>query len=225
MKNVFKRLGAYFIDITIVSLVFIVLSNIKGINYQLDKYTEVYNEYVDVYEKYADEEIDDKEYEKEMVNLNYLMDKNSIITSILSIACLVGYFGIFQYSQNGKTIGKRIFKLQVVKSKEGNLNIGNYLIRCVVLNNIIFSIAGIICVLCLNKNDYNTARNIIANIEMIVQLLIMVTMFMSPENRGVQDYVAGTKVVDLTDQDEFSTLTKDKKIIDGEAVEVEKKEM
>lgn len=225
MKNVFKRLGAYFIDIIIISLIFLALSNIKGINYQLDEYTEVYDKYADVYEKYIEKEISAKEYKKEMVNLNYQMDKNSVITSILSIACIVGYFGIFQYSQNGKTIGKRVFKLQVVKATEGNLKVGNYFIRCVILYNIIFSIAGIICVLCLNKNDYNTAREIISNIEMIVQLLVIVTMFMSTENRGLQDYVSGTKVIDLTENDEFNKLnSEDKKIIDGEAVEVENKE-
>ena len=112
MKLVFKRLGAYIIDILIVSIITAILSNIGTINYQMDKYMDSYNKAIKVTEKYQKEEIKKSEYTKEIKKLSYKLEKNSTISTIISIAILLGYFGIFQYSCNGKTLGKRIFKLQ-----------------------------------------------------------------------------------------------------------------
>ena len=111
MKLVFKRLGAYIIDILIVTIIASILSNIGTLNYQMEKYMDTYNKIIKVTEKYEKKEIKKVEYTKEMEKLTYKLDKNSTITSIISLACIIGYFGIFQYSQNGRTLGKRIFKL------------------------------------------------------------------------------------------------------------------
>ena len=216
MKLVFKRFGAYIIDILIVSVVSALLSNIGTINYQLDKYVDTYDKVINVTEKYEKKEIKKKEYKIAMKNLSYTLDKNSTITSIISIACLIGYFGIFQYSQNGRTIGKRVFKLQVVKNKNGCLNLGNYLLRCLILNNIIFVIARLILIYTLSKNVYMNTSSYISNIQAIFQLLIIVSMLMSKENRGIHDYIAGTKIIDLKAGDELSNNKK--KVIDGEII-------
>ena len=205
MKLTFKRLGAYIIDILIVSVISAILSNIGTINYQLDKYVDTYDKVFELTEKL------------EMKNLTYKLDKNSTITSIISIACLIGYFGIFQYSSNGRTLGKRIFKLQIVKNKEGNLNLINYLLRSLILNNIVFIIARLILIYTLTKNTYMNVYNYITNIQAIFQLLIIVSILMSKEGRGIHDFIAGTKVIDLKETDEFSKGTK-KKVIEGEII-------
>lgn len=208
MKLVFKRLGAYIIDILIVSIISALLSNIGSINYQLDKYVKTYEKIVSVNEKYENKEITEEEYTDKVESLTYTLDKNSTITSIISIACLIGYFGIFQFSQNGRTVGKRIFKLQVKKYKEGTLNIGNYLLRVLILNNVLFNIVRLIFIYTMSKSLYMKSYGYLSNIQLIFQLLIIVSMFMSRENRGIHDLIAGTKVVDL----------KAENVIDGEIV-------
>lgn len=217
MKLMFKRLGAYIIDIFIVLIISSILSNIGSLNYQMDKYMDTYNKIIKVTEKYEKKEIKKKEYTVEMSRLSYKLEKNSTITTIISMACLIGYFGIFQYSQNGKTIGKRILKLQVVKNKDGNLNLVNYLLRSLILNNIIFSIIRLILLYTLSKNTYMGVYNYLANGQSILQLLIVVSMLISKEGRGIHDFVAGSKVVDLKAVDEFEAGTK-KKVIEGEII-------
>ena len=208
MKLVFKRVGAYIIDILIVSIISALLSNIGSINYQLDKYVKTYKKIVSVNEKYENKEITEEEYTDKVESLTYTLDKNSTITSIISIACLIGYFGIFQFSQNGRTVGKRIFKLQVKKYNDGNLNIGNYLLRVLILNNILFNIVRLIFIYTMSKSLYMKSYGYLSNVQLIFQLLIIVSMFMSKENRGIHDLIAGTKVVDL----------KACNVIDGEIV-------
>ena len=208
MKLVFKRVGAYIIDILIVSIISALLSNIGSINYQLDKYVKTYKKIVSVNEKYENKEITEEEYTDKVESLTYTLDKNSTITSIISIACLIGYFGIFQFSQNGRTVGKRIFKLQVKKYNDGNLNIGNYLLRVLILNNILFNIVRLIFIYTMSKSLYMKSYGYLSNVQLIFQLLIIVSMFMSKENRGIHDLIAGTKVIDL----------KACNVIDGEIV-------
>lgn len=215
MKLVFKRLGAYIIDILIVTIIASILSNIGTLNYQMEKYMDTYNKIIKVTEKYEKKEIKKVEYTKEMEKLTYKLDKNSTITSIISLACIIGYFGIFQYSQNGRTLGKRIFKLQVIKNKEGNLNLINYLLRCLILNNIIFTVSRLILISTLSQNTYMSIYKYITNSQSIFQLLIIVSVLLSREGRGIHDLLAGTKVIDLKEVDEFTRGTK-KKVIEGE---------
>ena len=210
MKLVFKRVGAYIIDILIVSIISALLSNIGSINYQLDKYVKTYEKIVSTTEKYENKEITEEEYTDKVESLTYTLDKNSTITSIISIACLIGYFGIFQFSQNGRTVGKRVFKLQVKKYNEGNLNIGNYLLRVLILNNVLFNIVRIIFIYTMSKSLYMKSYGYLSNVQLIFQLLIIVSMFMSKENRGIHDLIAGTKVIDLK--------AKDENVFDGEIV-------
>ena len=65
MKNILKRVGAYLIDIIIVSIIAAVLSNINTLNPQLDSYIDVYDNYVDIQESYNKEVISEKQYEKD----------------------------------------------------------------------------------------------------------------------------------------------------------------
>ena len=217
MKLFFRRLGAYLIDIIIVSIITALLSSVRFLNYSLDKYQKVYDNYIELYEKYEDDKISQKDFNKKIKDIQYQLDKYSVNTTIISIACLIGYFAIFQYSQNGRTIGKRIFKLQTVKYKNGKLNIGNYLLRSLILNNVIFSVASVVCVTVLSKKDYYVYNNFVLNVQAIVQLVIIVSMIMSANGRGIHDLIAGTEVKDLKEKDEFEE-NKNKKIIDGEII-------
>lgn len=216
MKKFFKRVGAYIIDILIVSIIAFGLSSIKSINYQLDKYNDTFKKTMDLVEKYNEKEITEKEYKKQVNNLNYKLEKNSTISSIISMACLIGYFGIFQFSQNGRTLGKRVFKLQVVKKDDESASILSYLIRSVILNNIIFTVLKIILVYTLSKNDFMNIYSYINNSQAIFQLLILVSMLINVEGRGIHDLLAGTKVIDLNEVDEFEAGTK--KVVEGEII-------
>ena len=221
----FKRIAAYFIDMIIVSVVVFGLTNIKQINYQYDNHEKVsseYEKYVKKYEKLEDKYNDAKDdykdkkitkekyskikneyndyksgYERNIKKFNYDLSRNSVIATIISIAVIIAYFGIFQYSLGGQTIGKKLLKLKVVKNKEGSLNIFNYFVRCAILNGVIINILLIVFVNMFNTNNFYTANYIISNIQSIIEILILIMVFMTNDSRGLHDYIAGTKVVEL----------------------------
>ncbi len=237
MNTRFKRIAAYFIDMVIVSIVVFGLTNIKQINYQYDNHEKVskeYQKYIDKYEKledkyedakddYKDKKITKEEYnkikssyndykkgyEKQIKKFNYEISKNSVISTIISIAIVIAYFGIFQFSMNGQTIGKKLMKLKVVKNKKGELTIFNYLIRCAILNGVIINLVLIIFVNIFSANDFYMANYIVSNIQSIVEILILIMIFMTSDARGLHDYIAGTKVIDISNkQDEVEYIPK-----------------
>lgn len=216
MKTNFKRFGAYIIDMLIVILISLVISNICSSNYQLDNYKKNFDNVIKLTEKLEQDKITEKEYKKEYRKLSYELDKNSTTTSFVLIACMIGYFGIFQYSQNGRTVGKRIFKLQVIKNGDGDLNIGNYLLRSLILYNIIFTLTRLILIYTLKQNAYMNYRDIISNVQTIVTIIMVGSIFFSKEGRGLHDLIAGTKVKDLKIIDEFQQGSK--KVIEGEII-------
>lgn len=225
MNKNFKRILAYMIDMVIVSMVVYGLTNIKQINFQLENYNKIYKQYEKTVEKYQDledeyeeakEDYDDKKIEKKeyqakkqayndykdsysdkIKKYNYQLSKNSIISTIISIAVILAYFGIFQFSMGGQTLGKKLMHLKVVKNKEGNLNIFNYFIRCIVLNGIIANVALLICVGILNSGDFYSANYIITNVQSVVEIVILIMVFMTTDGRGLHDYLAQTKVIEI----------------------------
>ena len=247
MKTRFKRIAAYMIDMIIVSIVVFGLSNVKQINYQIDNYNSAskeYQNYVKKYEKeekkyedakadYKDKKITKKEYnkkkseyneykkdyEKKIKKYNYNISKNSVISTIISMAIVIAYFAIFQFSMGGQTLGKKIMKLKVVSAKDRELNIFNYLIRCAILNGVIVNLLLVIFVNTLDVNSFYMANYIVSNIQSIIEIVIIIMIFMTSDARGLHDYIACTKVIEISTADnkiknaneEVEYITKNKK--------------
>ena len=143
MDIVLKRVMAYIIDVLIFSIVLTPIINWSVINPYIDEYTENYSEYTEFIEQANAGEIDTEtdEYKDKIVDLNYNINKYKVISSSISVVGFILYFAVLQWALKGQTIGKKIMKIRVVANKEDKkLNVGNYILRSLILNNIIFSI-------------------------------------------------------------------------------------
>lgn len=247
MKDIFKRVVAYIIDIVLVSVVATVLTSNSYINKDYDKYTDVYQEYknfsdnynellteieeiyndevvtqesIDLllnrhsdYEKYikkinVSKSLSEEDYEKittdikkyyedRLIDYSYRLSKLSIIQTIISVLCILMYFVVIEYYLNGKTLGKKLLKLQVVSNNGKKLTILNYLIRSLILNEVIISIMNIIFILILSKNNYITYNQIIYFVTYALEMAILFMVMFNKDNRGLHDYASNTKVISL----------------------------
>lgn len=217
MKIVVKRLIAHAIDIFIVSMISSLITSNTLINKDYKKYMDTYEEYEKIVDKYeADkgalqdaleyETIDQEEYDVKLeklnenfdddnVNYNYKLIKLSIVSTIVSMLIILLYFVVIQYYFNGQTVGKKIMKLRVVSNSSKKLNILNYLIRSLILNNVLINILSTIMVLVLSKSNYLIYNEIIYVVNYIIEMAIIFMMGFNKDNRGLQDYVANTKVI------------------------------
>ena len=97
--------------------------------------------------KYEDNKISKGEYKKITTEINdkfnneaqnyiYILNKKSISNTIITLVTTLLYFGILQYILKGQTIGKKIMKLKITSATDKKINIINYILRSLVINNI-----------------------------------------------------------------------------------------
>ena len=183
-----KRIVAFAIDIVIVSLVLVILTSVFSIDPYYDKYQSTYDEYSELVKKESDVSKD------ELINLNYDLYKYRTVNNGLSIVILVLYFGVLQMLMKGQTLGKKMMNIKVVSNKDKNLHFGNYLVRCVILNNIIFLLSTIILVYVTSGKPFYYAVYIISLMESLLYMINFFFIVFKSDNRGIHDMIAGTKV-------------------------------
>jgi len=179
---------------------------------------EKYQEYfIDVY---RDQEISEDDYNKILkkvekkymdmsVDFEYQSAKLTIISSIITLACLLGYFGLFQYFFKGKTIGKMLVKIRLVAFKREKLSLISCILRPLIVNNIFLNSLNIIALCLLNKNNYFDVTNFLSFLMSIVEAVIIFLILTREDGRGLHDLLVGTQVV-------FDNEINDKKtVIDG----------
>ena len=222
MDLVLKRLMAYVIDILIVSICMTPILNWSVINPYIDEYTENYTENTELLEQANAGDIDpeDAEYEEKIIDLNYQINKYKVVSSSISAGSLLLYFALLQWALKGQTIGKKIMKIKVVANREDKkLNIGNYILRSLILNNIIFTIVLIVGVYLFKEDGYYNLSMIVSYLQLLVMSIIMLMIVLRKDFRGLHDIVAGTKVIDVS-----PNALVDKKEDDEEKVTIEAKE-
>lgn len=142
-------------------------------------------------------EIIQDNYKEQEEDYAYKLLKLSVIQKVISILCILMYFVVIQYYLNGQTLGKKLMKLQVKSNSGKKLTILNYFIRSLILNEVVISILNIICILTLSKSGYITYNQIIYFVTYTLEMTILFMVIFDKNRRGLHDYVANTKVVEL----------------------------
>ena len=192
MKATFiERLGAYFLDIIIISILLSILG------YSLPKNTVDYEQKLNnITEKYLNSEINTQKYIDETSIILYDNQKSNILSLGISVALIIGYFVIFQYMNQGQTFGKKLFKIKVVeKESKKTPSISSGFIRSLFILNIMSGILNIIFIYILNSKTYYIGYGITYIIE---TLFIIVTIFFvlyREDGRGLHDIMAKTTVI------------------------------
>ena len=221
--TLFKRLGAYVFDILIVSTLVTLLSYLPILNPNRMQYSEKYNQLVNVYEQYSKEEISEEEYTEAGIPITYELYRLNVYYVIIDIVVVLLYFGVLPYFLKGQTLGKRLFQLRIVGIKDKPLSIVNYLLRCIVLNNVLISIA-LQCIVHIMSVD--TFYAVYQNVNLVGYIILYISLFMvivRRDGRGLHDMVANTKVVYIgeTQKDQ---IAEEQKVMESE-MEVKPKEL
>lgn len=192
MKLCFKRIGAYVLDCVVlffalifVSLFIPVFGNVENLN----------NKTVELMEKYVNKEITEDKFIEESNNINYELSKATYIRTIAGIVIYILYFVVFQSYNNGQTLGKKLFKIQVVKKDDKFPDINCLITRGLIPYGILVNFILVVLILFTSKSVYLNFSNVLSNIHTIVMVVTIIMMFV--KGRGVHDYLANTKVVEL----------------------------
>ena len=146
MKNkpTFKRVCAYIIDLVLVSFISSLFASIEFINPKLDEYNKNYEEYRNYVQSITSgsETVDTSELlNGEKVNdFTYNIASSGVITSEITLIISILYFIVFQYYNNGKTVGKALLKIQVKSKDNKKLKLTQMILRSVVINSLLTSL-------------------------------------------------------------------------------------
>lgn len=165
-----------------------------------DKYSEI------IVSKYDDKEISKGEYKIITKELNqkfddiakdyvYILNKEGIYNSIITLVCTLLYFGVIQYFLKGQTIGKKLLKLKVVSSSDKKINILNYLLRSLIVNDVFLNTIGLIFLAFASKNIYQQATNTLQVLVSIIEAIIIFLVLTREDGRGLHDLLCHTKVI------------------------------
>lgn len=192
-----KRIGAYFIDIFVIAIISSLISLIPIFGENEKKNEEFSNYVFDEILGAGSGEIN----EEEIKDKTYEYEKDTIMSSILSLGVTVAYFGIFGYFYKGQTVGKKVLKIQIVPNNDGEeLNPGLFMLREIIKNNSIFELADLIILSVCSKSLYFSLNSILSTAGDIVLLLIIGTMIFRDDERGLHDVICKTKVIDLKEE-------------------------
>ena len=211
MKPVsYKRILAYLIDIFIVICIATILTMFIPVS---EEYTNQMNELNAVLEDYSSGDISETEYLEKFNDISYIVNKESVQVSIVSVVLSTIYFVVLAYYMNGQTFGKKIMKIQVVSANSKKLTMNNYLIRSLIVDSILMNTISIVTILFLEKSSYLKVYDATSTIFGAIYVVIFAMILFRQDGRGLHDLLANTKVISLND----------KKVLNEETIKEEKK--
>ena len=202
MDTSIKRIIAYIIDFLLLNLVLLPIINLKVINPYLNQYNEYSEQYQDLIESSKEDTsiVNTAEYKEKFINLTFQLNKNSVVTNVISMVGMLLYFGVIQYFWNGQTVGKKILKLKVVSNNEKDkLNIGDFILRSFILYGILYTLLLTVFVYVLSVKNYYYFSMIIGYMQLLTIAVISIMVLLRKDNRGLHDLLSKTKVITQLD--------------------------
>ena len=189
-----KRIMAHIADMFIASFIATLLLLIPQLSYDQEKYNEYYDQYLNGLTELieASPEKIEEQYNI-MYKMSYLTKGSLMATAFTNIA----YFGIAGYLLKGQTPGKKLFGLRVVSNKEGeDLNIHLYMLREVIVANIIPTFLSVLAIYFSKPKEWMIAEIIISNLTIILPIVLITFLFLNKDEKGLQDIICKTKVIE-----------------------------
>lgn len=175
----------------------------------IEKHEDYQNLLIERYEdqKLTEKEYDkinkeiDENYQKKYKKIYYKIEQNSVAYFIIYLITSVAYFIGFNKLTGGQTLGKKLMRLKIVSSKEGeDVPVWSYLVRLIILYQPISYLVRLIGTGTLAMDEYYTVTTIFSDIQYYLQILIVITILLRLDGRGIHDLLAKTRVVVLDRQ-------------------------
>ena len=195
---VYKRVMAYIIDLLIVTLISGILTIVFTDNSAYEKDTD---RMMDLTKKYTTKEISEEEYYKQFDELNYQLTLDSVGVTAITCGVSIIYYVILCYYCHGITLGKYIMKIKIASANGKKLNLGNYLLRCLVINMVLSNLLNIILVESLSKTSFLSIYSKVSNGFTLLLLLSFILIMYREDGRGVEDFMGNTKIINIKDEE------------------------
>ena len=206
-KYVYRRISAFLIDIFLVTFISTIFSSISYVNPFIGNYKVAYDEYREIYESESESVLTNPtiknvvDYSNKMSKQIYKIDYSMLFNNIYYLVFSFLYFVLFAYFTNGQTLGKKLFKLKVVRQDGEKVKLSNLMLRTFLSGSSIFMGVNIIVIIQLlllmipQNQVYFYAILFSSMISYVIEIIGLVLLF-SKEHRSLDDIIGSTKVID-----------------------------
>lgn len=188
-----ERICAIILDMlivsTIASLVVFPFLDSKAI-------TKLNNQALEVIDSYDENKINTETYFSERISILYQTARTNGIVTIIQIIIMILYFMVYQFYNDGQTIGKKIMKIKVVNNDEDMpLTMNNIVIRSLIINSILMNMISLSFAIFSEQYVYFYGVFIFEVIQYAVIVISLLLIIIGKQGRGVHDMIARTKVI------------------------------
>ncbi len=199
-----KRLIAFCIDLFLVSILTICITNVDYINpymNDVDDATKAYNEVLNDYRSLSNED-EIEEFINNVQDKMYDYEHTQIYVNMWYIIFYFGYFVIFAYFTGGQTLGKKLMSIKIVKEDGSKVGMGGLLKRTITNGSSFFMGMNIMAFSSLMltismkaSRTYVLAFTGLMVLSTIVEIANIIIYIKNRDNKCLNDIVSGTKVV------------------------------
>lgn len=192
-NNTFKRILAYIFDFLLVSVVVAMFSELSLINPYFDEYNDISNKYLE----YVDSIESAEEIDPIVVN-NYVYQISyySVYMNMIYVVFIVIYFIIFQYFNDGKTIGKALMRIKVVSKKGKKVKLYQLALRTLIINGLLVNILNVVSLYVFSKDKCLDLLPMITFLDTSILMVCSIMVIFRKDGRGLHDLISGTKIKD-----------------------------
>ncbi len=187
-----KRGGAYLIDIALVSIIMSFIS-IVFTTQNANRLTE---QFLSLNESTITNNEDIMTYYNRVADLTLSLDKENFMINIINCVIIILYFVVLPLYQKGQTLGKKIFKIRIVRDDKEYLGANDLIVRNIIVNGLLNTLLSFCLVFLLSGFEYFTIVSILAFAQITLIIISIFMIIIRKDKRGLQDIITKTHVID-----------------------------
>lgn len=188
-----KRLLAFIIDMIILGIASSILTFPFS---NTENYKKLTKESTQVMEDYLDKKITPETYLSRSSDISYDLSKEIGLKTIITIGIYILYFIVYQFYNNGKTLGKKLMKIKIVSDNDkGELSMNQIAVRSLIINSILVNLITLSVTIFGTKDVYFITSMVMQVLDMILMFTIAIMVLSREDKRGLHDIITHTKVI------------------------------
>lgn len=183
-----RRILAYFFDMFFVMF-------ISSCIFVLPVFKDSYENYTELSEKVVNSFNDDDKSDAEIIDLEYDLYKASSNLLIIKLGISFFYFAILGFIFNGRTLGKKLFRLRIIPMGDKYLRPGLYVFRSLLVNNIVLDLISLLSILFGSRNTWLVVNSLTGILSYLISFVLLLVMLFNINGRSLHDYLFKTAVI------------------------------
>ena len=189
--NFFKRFLAYLIDIILVGTIMGIISAI----FTTKNATVLSNQFLELNEQVINTKLDFGIYYSRVADITLSLDRENFMINIINCVIIILYFVVLPLYKNGQTLGKKIFKIKIIREDKEDLTANELIIRNIVVNGLLNTFLAFCLVFLLSGFEYFTITSILGFIQFVLVVVSACMIIFRKDKKGLHDIITKTKVV------------------------------